>query len=154
MLTSSRYRLAAGLLAASALLAACSNQTAEEKGRELATAKLDAAKGVAKSGRQVVADPSVASAGLDISTVQNARPGPDGLQQGLDTYIVAARPAKGQLRVYAYDVLEKEIGRASVSIERDADEAQYTFIPMDKQVALHSIGKLVFKYEAAQLAAK
>ncbi len=175
--------LLAALLGAGGLVA-CSNKTAEEKGTEMATEKLDTAtgigkaleekgtaagesvvtglgkvmkgmeKGVNKSGRAIVADPSVDKASLKITTVNDA-PVTAKHKHGIDVYVLAEAPANGKLRVLAYDVMDKEIGRASVQLAREADEAKYQHIELDEQVNLSAISKLVFDFKpSAVLAAK
>jgi hypothetical protein len=171
-----RYLIAAAL--ALLALAACSHKTAEEKGAELAAEKIDMAKGmgdvltakgesageavatgigtvfkgiekgVVRSGRAILMDASVDSAGLKITTVQDAKPGDDGITHGLDVYIVANTDARGKLRVLLFDAMDKEIGRTSVEVHRTADEGKYQTVSLDPQVNLRAISKVAFTFKA------
>jgi hypothetical protein len=164
---------------ASALIlstSACSRKTAEEKGAELASEKIDmvkgiggvleekgtaaaeslttgmgnvvkgVGKGVEKSGRSIVVKASVEQAGLKITKLQNATPTADASVHGLEAYIVGNTDAHGKLRVVAYDLLDNEIGRAKIDIARAADEGKYLSIPLDAQVQLESIAKVEFDF--------
>lgn len=167
-------------LSALTLLSACSRQSAEEKALAMATEKIDiakgvgdamekkgeaaseavftglgkvyngAAKGIAKSGREIVSDPSLRAAGLSISNVQDAQAGAEGKTHSLDVYVMATAAAKGKLRAYAYDVSGKEIGRASAELSRDADDAKYVLVPFDDQVHLEAIKKLTFQFKSEE----
>lgn len=161
----------AGMLLA--LLSACSEQTAQEKGKEMATEKIDIATGVGnalqdkgaeageavangvgvlfqgvekgfmKSGRAIVADPSLASAGLTVTKIQD---GTRGDTPSLDAYVVATTAASGTLRALVFDATGQEIGRSTVRIERGADEAKYESVPFDAQVPLSQIRKVAFSF--------
>jgi hypothetical protein len=161
-------------------LSACSQKTAQEKGVELATVKLDMAtgvgdalqakgsqageavaggvgtvirgveRGVLKSGRTVVADPTLAAAGLKITKVQDTTAGND-KAHGLDAYVIAESPASGTLRVLVLDAMDKEIGRANVRIVRSADEAKYETVPFDPQVDLSAVRKVAFVFKPGSL---
>jgi hypothetical protein len=173
-----RYRYVIAAALALVVLSACSQKTAEEKGVELAAEKIDMAKGmgdaltakgesageavasgigtvfkgiekgVAQSGRAISMDASVDSAGLKITTVQDAKPGDDGKISGLEVYIVANTDARGKLRVLLFDVLGKEIGRTSVEVHRAADEGKYQTVALDPQVNLAAISKVAFTFKA------
>ncbi|MFP5391566.1 MAG: hypothetical protein ACLGI6_08485 [Gammaproteobacteria bacterium] len=160
-----------------ALLPGCSRQTAEEKGIELATSKIDMAKGIGetmekkgeaageavfggigtvlrgaekgieKNGRQIAADASLAAAGLSVPTVNIAGVGEKGKNHGFDVYVLADKPAKGTLRAIAYNVAGKEMGRAKVDIQRDADDAKYTLMQFEEQVELSNVHKLAFQFK-------
>lgn len=160
-----------------AILPACSPKTAEEKGLKVATDKIDFAtgvgngleakgeqagesvvggvgtvvhgieKGVMKSGRLIVADPTLQAAGLQVSTIQDSAGQKDG--HNLDAYVIGNASASGILAVRAFDVLGREIGRTSLHIERGVDEAKYETVAFDTQVKLSLIRKVGFTFKAA-----
>ncbi len=165
-------------------IAGCSQKTAEEKGAEMATEKLDVAKGIggameakgAQAGEAVVAgvgtvfkgfeqgtnklragvvaDDSLAKSGLKITRMQ-----PSGAEtydnvHALDLYVIADAPAKGKLRVLAMDVSGNEIGRSTVALEREGDEAKYLKVDFDEQVKLANLGKVMVSYKPVEVAAK
>ncbi len=181
------FRFIGFVLALSSVIAmsACSRQTAEEKGRELATEKIDLVKGIGsaleakgggaaeavaggvgtvvkglgkgmeKSGRTIVVAPSVEQAGLQITKVQEATAAGDrAAYHGLEVYIVANADAQGKLRVIVYDLLDKEIGRARVDLERAAEEGKYLAVPLDQQISLGSIAKVAFEFQSSPPAAR
>jgi hypothetical protein len=171
-----------GVLLAS--FSACSKKTAEEKGAEMAAEKIDMAKGIGgvleekgsaaaeslttgmgnvvkgigkgveKSGRVIVAAPTVATAGLNITKLQDSTPGTETSIHGLEAYVVANANAKGKMRVIAYDLTDHEIGRAKVDLVREADEGKYLSIPFDAQVKLESIARVEFDFQPEAAAAK
>ena len=162
----------------------CSRQSAEEKGKELATDKIDTAKGIGvamqekgeaasealasgvgkvfrgiekgviKSGRTVATDASVDTAGLKITTVQNAADNKEGAVHGLDVYILSTAEANGKLRVTMFDVMDKEVGRTSVDLKKSADEGKYHTIPLDAQLQLGAISKVAFEFKPVVAAPK
>lgn len=172
------------MLFAFGALTACSKQSAEEKGKELATDKIDTAKGIGvamqekgeaasealtsgvgkvfrgiekgviKSGRTVAADASVDAAGLKITTVQNAAAGNEGTVHGLDAYILSTSETNGKLRVTVFDALDKEIARTSIDLKKSADEGKYHTIPLDAQLNLSAISKVAFEFKPLVPAAK
>jgi hypothetical protein len=164
--------------------AGCSQKTAEEKGAAMATEKLDLAKGIggameekgAQAGEAVaagvgtvfkgfeqgsnklragvVADDSLAKAGLKITRMQ-----PSGAEnyenvRALELYVIAEAPAKGKLRVLAMDVSGNEIGRSNVPLEREGDEAKYLKVEFDEQVKLDKLGKVMVSYKPGDVVAK
>lgn len=169
-------------------LAGCDDRTAEQKGKDLATEKLDVAtgigtaleqkgstaseavvtglgnvmkgmeKGVNKSGRKLVSDESVTKAGLKITKAQDAPSEP--VEEGkkasgpaLDVYIVGDADAEGKLRVIMYDVMDQEIGRASVQLSRKADEGKYQRIELDPQLERTAISRLNFDFKPSAILA-
>jgi hypothetical protein len=159
-----------------AALTGCSQQTAEEKGAALATEKIDLVKGVGsaleekgaqaaesltsglgkvvqgvekgieKSGRALVVEPGVAQAGLQITKIQNLTPGSDG-NHGLEAYVVSNRACDGMLQVKVFDAMDREIGRSQVALQKTADEAGYTAIPLDARVPLAAITKVMVNFQ-------
>ena len=160
-------------------VSACSRKSAEEKGVEMATEKLDMAKGIGsaleqkgsdaaesittgvgnvvkgigkgveKSGRTIAVKDSIARAGLKITKVQDASTPTDGTAvHGLEAYVISDADARGKLRVIAYDILDKEIGRAKIDLVSSADDAKYVPIPLDAQVKIDSIVKVEFDFVA------
>lgn len=179
--------LTAAMIALGAL-AGCDDRTAEQKGKDLATEKLDVAtgigtaleqkgstageavvtglgnvmkgmeKGVNKSGRKLVSDESVTKAGLKITKVQDAPSEP--VEEGkkasgpaLDVYIVGDADAEGKLRVIMYDVMDQEIGRASMQVSRKADEGKYQRIELDPQLERTAIARLNFDFKPSAVLA-
>lgn len=158
-------------------VSACSQKTAEEKGKELATEKIDMAKGIGvalqekggaaaesvaggvgnvfkglekgfvKAGKKIVSDPSIESAGLQITRIQESLHGENGKMHGLDAYILSKAPAKGKLKVIVYDIQEKEIGRTSIEVDSQADEGKYYSIALDKKIDLNAISSVAFDYK-------
>lgn len=167
--------LIATAVVALAALTGCDSRTAEEKGKALATEKLDVAtgigsaleekgskageslvtglgnvvkgfeKGVNKSGRTLVSEESVTKAGLQITKVQDAVAAADE-KPAIEVYILSQADAEGKLRVIMQDVMDKEIGRASIQLSRKADDGKYQRIEVDPQLDRSAISKLVFSF--------
>ena len=157
-------------------LCACSRQSAQEKGTALATDKLDLVtgignaletkgaaagesitggvgtvirgveRGVMKSDRAIVADPTLAAAGLRVTSIQGDA------EHGLEAYVISDSDANGTLRVLAYDVMGREIGRASLRIKRGADEARCEGLPFDGAVRLGDVRKVAFVFKPVPVA--
>lgn len=174
--------LAAGL--AITTLTACDQRTAEQKGADMATGKIDMAKGIGdaleqkggaageavvtglgtvvkgfekgvnKSGRTIAADDTVTKAGLKITRVQDAPRGAESKTQGLDLYVVADADARGKLRVLMLDVMGNEIARSTVDLVRSADEAKYQRLELDELVSLSAISKLTISFKPGETIAK
>ena len=172
--------IAIAALSALTLLAACSRQNVEDKGLAMATEKIDLAKGVgeaveregesaseavltgmgkvfngaadgtAKSGREIALEPSMRTAGLSVSAVQDTPADVEAPKNALSAYVIATGAARGQLRAHAYDASGKEIGRASVYLSRQADEARYMLVPFDEQVHLEQIRKITFQFKSEE----
>lgn len=158
-------------------LSACSQKSAEQVGKDMATEKIDIAKGIGtamqekgaaagesvtrgagnvikgmergilQSGRAIEVDASLAASGLQITTIQNSDPGKNGKTHGLDAYVIAGKASNGTLKVLVFDALDHEIGRASVPLVRATDEAKYQRIPFEEQVSLSAISKAKFSFE-------
>lgn len=183
-ITRPRPTLLLSLMTAVMLLTACSRQTAEEKGRELASDKIDMVKGVGdvlgekgsaaaesvagglgkvvnglgkgleKSGRAVALSPSVTEAHIQITKVQDARPTADKSEHGLEAYVLSGTNVDGQLRVKLHDLLDREIGRTQVAVKQAAEEGHYVSIPLDTQISLADIARVTFDYVATPSTAK
>ena len=177
--SSTRYSTITALSALT-LLCACSRQSAEVRGMAMATDKIDIAKGVgeamqrkgeaageavltgmgqvfngpargtAKSGREIVLEPTMHTAGLSVSAVQEPPADAEAPRNALNAYVIATAAARGQLRAHAYDASGKEIGRASVYLSRQADEARYVLVPFDEQVHLEQIKKITFQFKSEE----
>lgn len=175
--------LAASLIAAGSLTG-CDNRSAEQKGADLATGKIDMAKGIGdalekkggaageavvtglgsvvkgmekgvnKSGRSIESDDSVTKAGLKVTRVQDAPRDTEGKKQGLDLYVVADADARGKLRVLMFDVMGNEIARSTADIVRSADEAKYHRIELDELVSMSAISKLTISFKPGEVVAK
>lgn len=160
-------------------LAACSSKTAQEKGAEMATTKLDMATGIGdtlqakggqagesvlggigalakgmergwmKSGRSIVVDPTLAAAGLTVTKIQDADAGGAREAHGLSAYVVSTLPVKGTLRVLVFDAMNQEIGRTSVQLDRGADEAKYEILALDAEIKQFEIRKVAFAFKPA-----
>lgn len=166
-----------GVCLALAALAACSSRTVQEKGTDMATEKLDFATGIGnalqatgteagesviggaghvvrgvergpmRSGRGIVVDPTLATAGLDVTTVNDLVGDRAGVPLGLSAYVVSSAAAKGVLHVQMFDALNNEIGRTSVHIDRAADDAKYEALLLDPLVKRSSIRKIAFAFK-------
>ncbi len=164
-----------GAIGVLVVLSACAQQTAEEKGAEMAGAKIDIVAGVGnalqekggragesvvvgvgtvfkgvergtlKVGREIVADRSLQAAGLSITRVQDAT-AEGGTAHALDAYVIAKVPATGTLRMFVYDALGNEIGRANVQLDLGADVSKYHTFPLESQVKLEMVHKVGFAF--------
>jgi len=178
----SLIRCGAACLAAAALCA-CSPKSAEEKGADMASEKIDMVAGIGnaltdkggqaaesiasgvgtvvkgvergalKVGRKLDIDPSLAKAGLAVSRVQDGTEAGDGAEHGLLAYVIASARAQGSLRMFAYDALGREIGRSSVPVAYGGDDAGYVALSLDKNVALGDVVAVGFKYVPGEQAA-
>lgn len=156
-------------------LSACSDKTVREPGAELVSKKIDIVAGVGdqlqakggeagesltagvgkvvhgiqrgalKSGRSVALDTSVAQAGLEISQVAEAN-AQAGQAHALQAYVIASAGAGGKLQLFAYDALDREIGRATANVALAAGEAQYVPFPLATQVTLGAIARVRLTY--------
>lgn len=160
-----------------AALSACSSRTAQEKGQEMATMKLDMATGIGdalqakgaaagesvasgagdvirgverglmRSGRAIVVDPTLAKAGLNVTTVNDMAADRGDVPLGLSAYVVSSASAKGVLHAQLFDALNNEIGRSSVRIARTAEEAKYEALPLDPLVRHADIRRIAFVFK-------
>ena len=172
-----------GVLAALVALSACSEKTAREQGAALAGKKIDIVagvgdqlqakgaeagesltagvgkvvkgiqRGVLKSGRGIALDPAVGQAGLEISQVADANAQAD-TAHALEAYVIASNGATGKLKLFAYDALDREIGRATASVALAAGEAKYVPFPLDAQVRLDAIARVRIAYAPQAAAAQ
>ncbi len=173
---------AACLLAAA--LCACSSKSAEEKGADMASEKIDMVTGIGnaltdkggkaaesiasgvgtvvkgvergalKVGRKLNIDASLAKAGLSVTRVQDAAASGDD-KHGLLAYVVASAKVQGSLRMFAYDALGREIARSSVPLTFGGDDAAYVGLQLDQHVALGDVVAVGFTFAPEeQVAAK
>jgi hypothetical protein len=157
-------------------ICACTPKSAQEKGVQMAGEKIDmvtgigdaltnkggkaaesiatgvgtvvegAERGAMRVGRKVSVAPTLAAAGLTVTKVQDsADTGADSLH-GLQAYVVAKAAVAGTLRMFAYDVLSREIGRSSVPLTLASDDARYVGLPLDRQVKLRGIVRVEFTF--------
>ena len=167
------------LLACVACLAisACSRQTAEEKGKELATEKIDLVKGVGEAlkdkGGQ--AAESVAqgtgqvfqgvgegfgkafewkltnAAGMEKAglTVSRVDKGSpsDGRKNEVNVYLVAARDAAGTLSMVAYDSSKREMARTRTEMRIGAGEGRYETLVLDERTPVNSVREVTFDFQ-------
>jgi len=166
-----------GVCLALAALAASSSRTIQEKGRDMATGKLDFPTGISnalqatgteagesviggaghvvrgvergpmRSRRGIVVDPTLANAGLDVTTVNDLVADRGGVPLGLSAYVVSSASAKGVLHAQMFDAMNNEIGRTSVRIDRAADEAKYEALLLDPLVKRSDIRKIAFVFK-------
>jgi hypothetical protein len=171
-----------GALGLVVALSACSDKTVREQGAELAGKKIDIVagvgdqlqakgaeagesltagvgkvvkgieRGVLKSGRNVALDPAVGQAGLQINQVGDAKAQSE-TGHALEAYVIANNTAAGKLQLYAYDALDREIGRSTATLAMAAGEAKYVSFPIDQQVDLNAISRVRLAY-ASQPAGK
>jgi hypothetical protein len=166
-------------------LCACTPKSAQEKGAQMAGEKIDVVTGIGdaltnkggkaaesiatgvgtvvegvergatKVGRKVSVDPSLAAAGLTVTMVQDSAAAGADAAHSLQAYVVAKTAVTGNLRMFAYDVLSREIGRSSVPVVLSSDDAKYIGLPLDKQVALRAVARVGFTFASeTQVAAK
>jgi len=158
-------------------------QTAEEKGKKLMESKLDlvkgagdvledkgadtaetltkglgnvlagAEKGIEKSSTKIALTPSIAESGLEVTSIQYASHQADS-PPVLEAYVIANEPVDGKMKVFLFNVLDKEIGRTSVALKQDADDATYLSIPLDKKVHTGNIAKVQFAFKPTEVVAK
>lgn len=178
------FQYGAACLVAAALCA-CSQESAEEKGAKLAGEKIDMVAGIGnaltdkggkaaesiasgvgnvvkgvergalKVGRKLDVDPSLARAGLAVSRVQDAAEAGSGEAHGLLAYVIANAQAEGNLRMFAYDALGREIARSSVPVVFAGDDARYVALSLEKNVALGDVVAVGFRFvPGKQVAAK
>ena len=100
-----------------------------------------------RSGRAIVVDPTLAGAGLNVTTVNDIQGDPGGVPLGLSAYVVSLASASGTLRAQMFDAMNNEIGRTSVRIDRRADEAKYEALILDPEVRRGDIRKIAFVFK-------
>jgi hypothetical protein len=160
------------------ILAGCSRQSAQEKGAEMASTKIDMVAGVGEamqakggkagelvaagvgtifhgvergamqSGRAIAADSTLKMAGLSITKVQDATAKEGNVPHAFDVYVIATPPAAGTLRMFVYDALGGEIGRSQARVDLATDAAKYHTFALDPQVELSAVRKLSFTFAA------
>lgn len=112
-------------------------------------------RGVLQSGRAIALDPAVGKAGLEISQLADANPNAQGAAaHALQAYVIASADARGRLQLFAYDALDREIGRAAAPVALAAGEAKYVPFPLDAQVKLDTISRVRFAYAPQAAAAE
>jgi len=99
--------------------------------------------------------PCPVRAGLTVFRVQDSTEGGGQAAHGLLAYVIANAQAQGSLRMFAYDALGREIGRASVPVTFGGDDARYVGLTLDQNVALGDVVAVGFRYvPSKELAAK
>jgi hypothetical protein len=156
-------------------LSACSKQTAEEKGKELATEKIDLVKGVGEAlkdkGGQ--AAESVAHGTGEVLqgmekgfsnafdwkltngpgmtaaglAISRVQPASSSVGAGnkVDTYVTAARDSEGALLMIAYDARKREMARARINLKIAAGEGRYETFVLDERTPVKSIREVSFE---------
>lgn len=155
---------------------ACSKQTAEEKGKEMATEKIDMVKGI---GDALVEKGNTAAESLSHGTgkvLQGTQSGFDkafswkanlgaGMQQAgldvtqlqrntsdaairnrFDVYFVANQNALGTVQVIAYDQNQKELARVKHELNIQAQDARYETLALDERVPMENISAVSFEF--------
>ncbi|MCE1241331.1 MAG: hypothetical protein LWW83_15555 [Azonexaceae bacterium] len=158
-------------------LPACSRQTAEEKGKEMATEKIDLIKGVGdaikeKGGQaadsvaqgagkvlqgadegfgkafewQSSSSPSLDQAGLKVSRIDRATPGPDS-EHSVNIYLVSNGPAAGKLTMIAYDSGKRELARTHADLKLASADGHYETLKLDERTPMKSIREVSFDFQ-------
>lgn len=169
-----RNFLMVGMIATATL--ACSKQTAEEKGKEMATEKIDLVKGI---GDALVEKGSTAAeslsqgtgkvlkgtqSGFDKAFAWKADLGASMQQAGLDVtqlqrnhsdatlknrfdvYFVANQNALGTVQMIAYDQNQKELARVRHELNLQAQDARYETLALDERVPVEKIASVTFEF--------
>lgn len=160
------------LFLAMSQISGCSQQTAEEKGKALATEKIDLVKGVGEAlkekGGQAAesvaqgtgeilqgADRGFSKAfdwklangeGMNAAgvTVTRVQQTPAS-SSGVDAYLVATRDAEGVLLMLAYDARKQEMARVKVDLKIAAGEGRYQTLTLDERTPVKSIREVSFE---------
>jgi hypothetical protein len=168
-----QIKLAAMLLAAvcAGVLPACSRQTAEEKGKELATEKIDMVKGIGEAmkekGGQAAeslahgAGTVVKGAGQGIDaafqwetrsssalqqaglTVTRVQRASDG-KVAIDIYLLASAPVDTTLLMIGSDAQRQELARHRIPLRLAAGEGRYETVELDPRTPLDKLSSLSF----------
>lgn len=172
------FRIA--FLATAVLLsAACSRQTAEEKGKELVAEKAGMVKGIGDALQEKGAEAAQsvahgagnvlqgASTGLEDAfawkvvsaeslgknglTVSRVQHGKatDKTSKTVDVYLVANAPAQGNLQMIVYDVAKREVGRAKVNLKMAANDGRYETFELDERADLSLVREVSFDLQPA-----
>lgn len=125
---SKQLRIVLGVLV-SVLVAGCGNKDesfSQRTGSAVAGAATDFLSGVGEGidkrmAMELDIDPALADRGLEVTL---------GKDRGLGSnvasvYVIADRPFEGKLMARALDAEDKEIGRATVDVALEADDAKY-----------------------------
>lgn len=163
----------AGMLA----LGGCSRQSAEEKGKEMATGKIDLVKGVGDALQEKGGKAAESVAQGTGAVLQGASKGfqktfewklqaGEGMgraglnvsrvQQGgpgeaggkaVDAYLVANRDLAGDLSVIAYDALHREVARTRAEVRMKSGEGRYETLVLDARTPVEQIAELSFDFQ-------
>lgn len=164
------------MLLAGSFLLGCSRQTAEEKGKELATEKIDLVKGVGEALKEKGAQAAESLAHGTGNVLQGAGDGFDkafewkltsgsglgraGLSvprvskaashvsngSAIDVYVVAEREAVGTLSLTAYDVKHREVARTGVALKITTNSGSYETMVLDERVPVNTIREIAFDF--------
>ena len=164
------------ILFAGSFLFGCSRQTAEEKGKELATSKIDLVKGVGEALKEKGSQAAESLAQGTGKVLQGAGDGFDnafewkltnapgmggaGLSvprvgkaasaasegNAIDVYVVAQREAVGLLSMTAFDAKHREVARMSNELKIGANSSRYETLVLDARVPLNSIREVTFDF--------
>ena len=153
-------------------LMSCSRQTAEEKGKALATEKIDMVKGIgdalqekgSQAAESVTHGAGVvfqgAGKGFDKALEWNFSSGEAltkaGLSisrvqrnsdKGVDAYVIASSDANGVLSMVAFDAAKREVARVRLELKIDAKDARYETFTVDSRTPVAMISELTFDFE-------
>lgn len=163
-------------LLAGAFLLGCSRQTAEEKGKELATAKIDLVKGVGEALKEKGSQAAESLAQGTGKVLQGAGDGFDkafewklthgsgmvtaGLTvprvgkaasrasegNAIDVYVVAEREAVGTLSMIAFDARHREMARTSKELKIGTNSSSYETLVLDERAPVDTIREVAFDF--------
>jgi hypothetical protein len=170
----SAIRCACALLAMAVIaLAGCSRQTAEEKGKALATEKIDMVKGVGDALQEKGSQAAESVAHGAGNVLQGAGRGIDKAKEwkfsssealtkaglsisrvqnaadkGVDAYLIAAGNTDGTLSMIARDVAKREVARVRIDLTMAANDARYETFALDSRTPVALISELSFDFQA------
>jgi hypothetical protein len=151
------------------MLGACSQKTAEEKGKEMATEKIDLVKGIgdAVTSKGGQAAESLAQGagvilqgagkGLDKAMAWKISEGAglrtaglsvtrlqagapsEAASKALDAYVVANKNVTGVMQLIAYDVNQRELARVRKELSIQAGDGRYEALPLDVRTDVNAI---------------
>ncbi len=155
----------------------CSRQTAEEKGKELATEKIDMVKGIGDALQEKGSEAAKsvahgagnvlqgANTGLEEAfewkivqadamsknglTISRVQHGKPGEKSSktVDIYVVANADANGSLSMVAYDVAKREVVRTKIDLKMGAKDGRYETLELDERTDLGAIREVSFDYQ-------
>jgi hypothetical protein len=165
-------------------LPACSRQTAEEKGKEMATEKIDLVKGVGDALKEKGSQAAESVAQGAGKVLQGADEGfgkafewqftnGAGLEQAglkvsridratpgpdsehsVNVYLVSNGPATGKLTMIAYDSGKRELARTHADLKLSGADGRYETLKLDERTPMKSIREVSFDFQPAMATGK